>query len=92
VRFEWDAAKARSNFAKHGVSFELAERVWDDPLYEITFDRIVDGEERWLAIGVVRTTTVLVVIHTYPDFEDDQCVRIISARRATSHERRHHEQ
>ena len=92
MRFEWDAAKARANLAKHRVSFELATRVWDDPLYEITFDGIVDGEERWIAIGVVRGTTILVVVHTNPDPEDDQRVRIVSARRATSRERRDHEQ
>ncbi|TXL79649.1 BrnT family toxin [Vineibacter terrae] len=38
MRFEWDPEKARINAAKHGVSFELARRVWDDPLYTIVAD------------------------------------------------------
>jgi len=42
--FEWDEAKARSNLAKHAVSFELAQEVWDDPLYVLLPDRIVEGE------------------------------------------------
>ncbi|HUZ12774.1 MAG TPA: BrnT family toxin [Caulobacteraceae bacterium] len=91
MRFDWDDAKALSNLAKHGISFELAKRVWDDPLYEVTFGRVVDGEERWLAVGVVGTTTIIVVVHAFPDLEDDQRVRIISARKATSQERRQHE-
>jgi uncharacterized DUF497 family protein len=39
MRFEWDKGKARSNLAKHGVSFELALRVWDDPLHVIVPDQ-----------------------------------------------------
>jgi uncharacterized DUF497 family protein len=50
-RFEWDLHKARINKAKHGVSFELAEHIWDDPLHMIIPDTVYDGEERWLAIG-----------------------------------------
>jgi uncharacterized DUF497 family protein len=91
MRFEWDEAKARANLAKHGVSFELASRVWDDPLIDVRFDSLVGGEERWVALGIVRTTTLLVVIHTYPAAHDETVVRIVSARRATSHERRNYE-
>ena len=43
--FEWDDAKARTNLAKHGVSFELAKRVWDDPFFEI-YHHVEDGVER----------------------------------------------
>lgn len=88
--FEWDEAKARANLAKHGVSFELARRVWDDPLYDL-IDEIVDGEERWLALGMVSGTTILAVVHVYRG-ESDEVVRIISARRATTHERHRYEQ
>ncbi|MCQ1852428.1 BrnT family toxin [Neorhizobium galegae] len=52
-RFEWDPQKARINKAKHGVSFELAELIWDDQVHMIIPDAIYDGEERWLAIGSV---------------------------------------
>ena len=90
MRFTWDAAKARANRRDHGVSFETAARVWQDPLHVILPDRWQDGEERWHAIGQVGGTTLLVVVHAYLD--DDMAVRIISARRATPHERRASEQ
>ena len=92
MRFEWDPAKAATNLRKHGVSFELARRVWDDPLHVIVPDRISDGEHRWHSIGVVGELTILVVVHTYPDANEDDLVRIIGARKATSHERRRYEQ
>ncbi|HEX2890640.1 BrnT family toxin [Vineibacter terrae] len=92
MRFEWDPEKARINTVKHGVSFELARRVWDDPLYTIIADRIVAGEQRWHAIGVINATVTLAVVHSYPDPGDEDRVRIIGARKATSHERRRYEQ
>jgi uncharacterized DUF497 family protein len=89
--FEWDAAKAQSNLAKHGIAFEDAAFVWLDPLLQLKFDRFVDGEERWWAIGQIRPGGLLVVVHLYPDPDDEGLVRIISARRATRHEKRQHE-
>ena len=44
--FEWDDNKAAANMAKHGVAFELAEEVWDDPAHIIVFDRHENNEER----------------------------------------------
>jgi hypothetical protein len=78
--FEWDAEKARANLAKHGVAFELASRVWDDPLVDIRLESVVAGEERWMAIGVVRSATILAVVHVFPDEFDDALIRIVSAR------------
>nr|WP_210330533.1 MULTISPECIES: BrnT family toxin [unclassified Methylocystis] len=92
VEFEWDASKARRNVAKHGVSFEIARRVWDDPLHVILPDRFEDGEERWHAIGVVGGVALLVVVHCYPHANEGERVRIIGARKATPHERRRYEQ
>jgi uncharacterized DUF497 family protein len=92
VDFEWDAAKARSNLAKHGVSFELAARVFDDPLHVVLPDRIEDGEQRWHCVGTVGGIVLLVVVHTYPDPGDETRIRLIGARKATSHERRRYEQ
>lgn len=85
--FEWDDAKARRNLAKHGVAFEDAELVWRDPRHLLRFDRFELTEERWHALGVVAGVALLLVVHTYPDDGEDR-VRIISARRATRHERR----
>jgi uncharacterized protein len=91
LRFIWDPEKARTNRRRHGVSFEIAARVWQDPLHVVVPDRWQDGEERWHAIGQVGAATPLVVVHAYID-QDDLTIRIISARRATPHERRAYEQ
>ncbi len=90
--FEWDAEKAKSNIAKHGVSFELAKRVWDDPLVFVGLDDVVNGEQRWRAVGSVGSVMLLVVIHAYPDRNEEERIRIISARQATRHERKNYEQ
>jgi len=92
MSFEWDAKKAATNLAKHGVAFELAQEVWDDPLHVILPDRVVDGEQRWHAIGVVGSVTVLVAVHSYPMIDDEGHIRIIGARRATAHERKRYEE
>ncbi|RYF95126.1 MAG: BrnT family toxin [Caulobacteraceae bacterium] len=91
MEFEWDAEKARINRLKHRVSFERATGVWSDPLHLIIPDRVVDGEERWWAIGLVEPGGVLVVVHLYPDPDDDNLVRVISARKAERHERKQYE-
>jgi len=92
MKFEWDEAKNRANYAKHGVSFEIACKVFDDPLVVYLFDRIVNGEERWQAVGKVLTLPLLVVAHTSRNQDDEEVVRLISARQASSHERRRYEQ
>ena len=92
LKFEWDPAKAQSNLAKHGVGFELAARVWDDPLHVVLSDRFEDGELRWHAVGLVGEIVLLVVVHTYPDADDEERVRIIGARKATRQERTRYEQ
>lgn len=92
MRFEWDENKNIKNYEKHGVSFEIASKVFDDPLIVYILERIVDGEERWQAFGKVADLPLLVVVHTYRDSNGEEIIRIISARYATSHERRHYEQ
>ena len=92
MEFEWDEQKNLTNFAKHKISFELARLVFEDPLHLVKFDRAVDGEERWHVMGSVMDRHVLVVVHTYRNREDEEFIRIISARRASSHERRQYEQ
>jgi uncharacterized protein len=92
MQFEWDPSKAAANIAKHGVSFTLAQEVWGDPLHVVVPERIVDGEERWQALGQVDGVTLLVVVHTYRDGDGEEVIRIIGARRATRHERRDYEE
>ncbi|CAN5361524.1 hypothetical protein BH10PSE6_BH10PSE6_14590 [soil metagenome] len=53
IGFEWDEAKNRSNQRKHGVSFEIATRVFADPFALTEQDRIEGGEMRWQTIGTV---------------------------------------
>jgi uncharacterized DUF497 family protein len=99
IRFEWDEAKNLSNQRKHGIRFEEASRVFFDPLHIVVDDRIVGGEQRWQALGLIRRDAgallLLLVAHTVR--EDEQAdewievIRIISARRATPEERRIYE-
>ena len=88
VRFEWDHAKNASNKTKHGVDFETAQLVFDDPFCITFVDRIIDEEERWHAIGTVEDVVILVVVHTYSGEGSEEVVRIISARLATRGERK----
>ena len=64
--FEWDGEKAGANVRKPGVSFELAEKVWDDPDHLLVFDRHEGSEERWHALGLVRGVLILTVVHVCP--------------------------
>lgn len=89
-RFEWDPEKARINQGKHGVAFEDAALVWSDPMHLVQFDRIEDGEERWHALGMAAGIVLLLVVHTYPG-DDEDVIRIVSARRATRQERKAYE-
>lgn len=50
MRLEWDAKKNRSNRAKHNVSFETAQLVFDDPWALSLPERVVEGENRWHTI------------------------------------------
>jgi uncharacterized DUF497 family protein len=80
--FEWDDVKAEQNYSKHGIDFELARRVFDDPLAVDRLDHIQEhGEERWMMIGMTGGMT-LAVIYT----ERGGRIRLISARRATRRE------
>lgn len=93
IRFEWDASKAQSNLSKHRVSFEIATRVFADPLALVEQDRIENGEHRWQTLGVVDGYLLLLVAHTVRDDEDGaEVIRIISARRAEPKERKRYEQ
>ncbi len=85
--FEWDDAKAAANLRKHRVAFEDAVLVWSDPLQLVRFDRLEGKDERWQALGMAAGIVLLLVVHTYGNDENDR-VRIVSARRATKSERR----
>ena len=90
IRFEWNARKARQNRQKHSVSFDEATTVFGDPLSSTIPDPLHSafGEERFVTVGLSTLGHLLVLVHL--DWEDE--VRIISARRATAHERRDYEE
>lgn len=89
MRFEWDETKNESNRRKHGISFETAALVFEDGNRLMFIERVENGEERWHAIGGVRGSPLfLTVVHTYWEEGAVPIVRIISARRATRHERK----
>jgi uncharacterized protein len=92
VRFEWDEAKAKANERKHGVSFEDAMLVFADPYALVEQDRAVDGEVRWQTLGLVGGIVLLLVAHTVRDEQEDEIIRIISARRAVRKERKRYDE
>ena len=92
MRFEWHDAKSRSNEKKHGVSFEEARDVFDDPLHTALLDRRFGYfQERWITIGSTESKRIVVAANLYFDDDDEEVVRIISAREATAHERKQYE-
>jgi uncharacterized DUF497 family protein len=87
MRFEWDERKNRANRRKHGVAFETATMVFDDP-YAVTQPDIGSGdEERWVTLGAIEPGLILFVVHTHSWTQGEDTVRIISARKAESRER-----
>ena len=93
MRWTWDPKKDRENRRKHGLGFETAQLVFADPLALSRLDPAA-GEERWQTVGLIGLAAILVV-HTWSDMEagsGEESGRIISARKATAHERKAYEQ
>lgn len=89
MRFEWDGAKATSNFEKHGVSFDEAITVWEDPLFVVFADPDHSMDEsRLIMVGLSNEERTLVVSFT----ERSDAIRLISAREATRSEREYYEE
>jgi uncharacterized protein len=89
MKFEWDPEKARSNLRKHKVSFEEAATALKDPMAATGCDPDHSvGEERFISFGVSERGRLLVVAHT----EEEDTLRIISARVASKGERRIYEE
>ena len=92
--FEWDLKKARSNRTRHGVSFEEAAAVFQDPRMLTLFDGTHSThEDRWITLGLSAAGRLLIVNHTFPQKMTDHIpVRIISSRKATTRERRQYQE
>ncbi len=63
--FSWDEKKNISNQIKHGISFEIAKLVFDDPLHLTRQDRIENGELRWQTMGLIGDVLLVLVAHKY---------------------------
>lgn len=89
IKFEWNSRKARQNLRKHGVDFSEASTVFADAL-SITIPDLdhSNEDERWVTMGLSNRNRLLVVVHT----EQEQTIRIISARTADRVERRKYEE
>ena len=89
LQFDWDPAKAVSNEAKHGVAFAEAATAFGDPLSLTVPDPEHSvGEARFVLIGLTYMGRLVIVAH----LESDSSIRIISARSATTTERKTYEQ
>ena len=90
--FERDETKNRRNCVKHGVSFEAATLVFDDPHAIGVPDHTEEGEERWRTVGIAAGVVPLLVVHTHREEGGEEYIRIISARKATPQERKIYEE
>jgi hypothetical protein len=89
LRFDWEPGKAAENVATHGVSFEEAATVFRDVLSATGADPDHSfDEERFITFGISTGGRLLAISHT----DDDDTIRIISARPATSKERKIYEE
>lgn len=92
MRFEWDSKKNEINKKKYGISFEEAKQIFNDPLHIAILDKRFNYfEERWITIGRTLKNRLVVAANLYFDDDGEEVIRIISARPATSHERRQYE-
>ena len=76
--FDWDEAKNRSNVRKHGLAFEEAIILFDDPYHISVRDRIENGEERWQSYGLIGSNLVMAA-HTWVEDDGLEAIRIIMA-------------
>ena len=88
MNFEWDERKNAINLAKHGFDFADAPSVFNLPMLVDLDLRENYGEDRWIGIGLLNGR-VVVIVYTEPN---EQIIRIISLRKALSHERKRYEQ
>lgn len=87
IKFTWDPRKDRVNQKKHGIAFSEAQTVfYDENALLIDDPDHSENEDRFILVGLSSALRVLIVCHCY--HEEAEVIRIISARKATSHERR----
>jgi len=86
--FEWDPQKAALNIRKHGVSFERAASIFQDPEALTIYDRgHSQQEDRWITMGMDNLGSILIVCHVWREVDERGTLcRIVSARKATQNE------
>ena len=84
--------KSSRNLKKHRIRFATASLVFEDPHMLVQQDRVVEGEERWQALGSVGGAVIVMVVHPYREEGGEEVVRIISPRKAASPERKAYEE
>ena len=89
--FDWDEEKNQINRAKHGIWFEEAQTVFEDDYARVFYDDgYLETEDRFLLIGKSHFGNTLIVIHCYR--QEDEVIRLISARKASKQERKFYEE
>jgi len=83
MNFVWDEKKNRDNVRKHGIDFRDVTDVFNHPMLVRLDTRRDYGEDRWIGIGLLRNMATVVV---YVEWQDEETIRIISARKATTYE------
>ena len=92
MRFEWDQGKNFTNLKKHGISFDEAIEIFDDPLHvSILDEKYSYFEERWITVGATKNISIIVVVNLFFSDEGEEIIRVISAREATNNERKKYE-
>ncbi len=83
MNFEWDDEKNNLNIRKHGIDFADVVEIFNHPMLTKLDNRQAYGEDRWIGIGIFKN---IVAVAVYLEWEDEDTIRIISARKATRHE------
>ena len=92
MRIEWDEKKNDTNRSEHGIDFETAQLIFDDP-YCVTFvEPIAAGEQRWHVVRSIGGRIVLFVVHTYREEASQEVIPFVSPRRASRRQRKLQEQ
>jgi uncharacterized DUF497 family protein len=89
VTFVWDENKNRENIRKHGIDFRDVTDLFNHPMLVRLDTRQDYGEDRWIGLGLLESTVAVVV---FVEWEDEETIRIISARKATAYERDEYDQ
>jgi len=88
MKFEWDERKNSLNVKNHGIDFADAWEVFENPLFVWLDDREDYGEDRWIGLGMMQNLVVVLIVFVEKGAD---VIRIISLRKAKSHESKNYE-